>query len=168
MDYDRYIVVKEGKEGKPRQGINKTTIVLLAVLLILLILIVILLSGGQNNKRYTDENDFKIIKETPYITVYDNNIVSVPIERITNGQGEEGSYGDELVYVNGEQVLFYLYGMYEGEEISKSKYEVDEDGNITYYMRITKNLVPDDNVLDGYMLESLEENTPLHLYLSRL
>ncbi|MCK5474628.1 MAG: hypothetical protein KAI53_04425 [Candidatus Aenigmarchaeota archaeon] len=90
----------------------------------------------------------------------------IPVDNLTEDKGYVGNTGD-IQYMHGSTwTSFHISGIYRGEQFSKAYYVRDENGDYDVLMAIGSGLNPNDGIIQGYIVENFENNTPYaYIYL---
>ena len=101
-----------------------------------------------------------------YIIQGDDGKFIIPIERLTDGKAYTDPTED-VQYRDGDiETSFPLMGIYKGETFSKAHHIWHEDGTYDLLMEIGHEIDPKDGVIEGYMVETFENEKPyVYIYL---
>ena len=140
---------------------DKKKVALVAGVIFLLLVVIFVLSGSKSNP----DEPVPVIA-TKYAVQLPDKRFQVPVETVTDNKGYTDNTGD-IQYMKGIQwTSFALSGIYKGEIFSKAFYIRKENGEYEVPMSIGFDMDPTNGVIEGYIVENFENNTPYaYIYL---
>ena len=138
---------------------DKKKIVFVVFVSLLLIILVFTFIGG-------DDTPNKVIISNNQAIQFDNDEFIIPIERLTDDKAYTDPTEDVQYREDGIETSFPLMGIYKGVRFSKAHYKWHEDGTYDLLMEIGHEMDPKDGVIEGYMVETFENEMPyVYIYL---
>ena len=142
------------------ENYDKKKIGLVVLSAVFLTIVLFLLFSGSE-----EPSNVPVIANKHAIQLEDERFY-IPVENVTDNKGYTDNTGD-IQYMQGSTwTSFHLAGIYKGERFSKAYYVRNENGEFEVLMAIGSDLNPNDGVIQGYIVENFENNTPYaYIYL---
>ena len=123
-------------------------------------MIFIVLSGNNNSS----EN--KVVLNNDVGVQFEDNKFIIPVEKMSDDDAYVDSTGDIQFVKDGDTSVFTLDGMYKGKWFTKAYFEELKPDEYKIYMGIGSNMMPGDGIIQGYIAEIFENETPyVYIYL---